>query len=166
MARIEALSREHDRQSFDCGVPKLNAFLRQQARQAQDKGLSRTFVALDDVSGSPARIVGYFTLAAAEILTQDLPPELARKFPRKIPAVVLARLAVDRREQGKGLGGALLVEALQRIARSSDQLGIAGALVDAKDEGAAAFYRHFGFAPFPSEPLRLFLPLASVKALM
>jgi GNAT superfamily N-acetyltransferase len=163
--KLEALSRDHDRQGFDCGVDDLNIFLRQQARQAQDKGLSRTFVATVADSSPPRPILGYFSLVASEALSDSLPPELARKLPTKIPAITLARLAVDRRHQGKGLGGALLAEALLHIARLSYQLRIAGTFVDAKDDSAARFYQHHGFVPLPSDPLRLFMPLARIQEL-
>lgn len=84
----------------------------------------------------------------------------------KIPAIILARLAIDRRHQGMGLGGALLAEALMHICRVSDQLGVAGAFVDAKDEAAAQFYQHHGFVPLPSDSLRLFMPLSQIRTLL
>lgn len=158
MPRVELLSREHEREHFDCGVEPLNAFLRRTARQHQERGISRTFVLTEDGK----TIFGFFTLAATEGFTGDLPSEIAKRLPSRIPAVILARLAVDVHHQGKGCGAALLAEAFLRVATASNQLGIAGLFVDAKDEQAAAYYRKFGFLPLVSNPQRLFLPLASI----
>jgi len=163
--RIEPLARSHDRERFDCGVEPLNTFLRQTARQHQEKGISRTFVLVQEADPEPKTIVGFFTLAATEGLTGNLPPEIGRRFPTRIPAVVLARLAVDKSRHGEGLGAALLAEALARVASIADGLGVAGLFVDAKDESAAAFYRKHGFVPLVSDPLRLFLPLATIRTL-
>ncbi len=165
MPKIELLSRQHDREHFDCGVEPLNLFLRQTARQHQERGISRTFV-LTEVGVTSQPIFGFFTLAATEGLTDHLPLELAKRLPMRIPAAILARLAVDRRHQGKGYGSALLAEAFVRVASALAQLGIAGLFVDAKDEPAAAFYRRFGFIPLPSHPLRLFLTSATIQSFL
>lgn len=165
MRVVEPLARDHDREHFDCGVDALNIFLRQTARQHQERGISRTFVLTEGDASNPKPILAFFTLAATEGFTDRLAPEIAKRLPAKIPAVVLARLAVSAQHQGKGYGSALLAEALSRVAAIADQLGVAGMFVDAKDEPAAAFYRKFGFAPLVSEPLRLFLPLASIRTL-
>jgi len=165
MPKIELLSRQHDRDHFDCGVEPLNLFLRQTARQHQDRGISRTFV-LTEVGVTPQPILGFFTLAATEGQTDRLPPELAKRLPARIPAAILARLAVDRRHEGKGYGSALLAEAFVRVTAASALLGIAGLFVDAKDEPAAVFYRRFGFIPLPSNPLRLFLTCASIQSFL
>lgn len=159
MPRVELLSREHGREHFDCGVEPLNAYLRQTARQHQERGISRTFVLTEGKT-----IFGFFTLAATEGFTGDLPSAIAKRLPSRIPAVILARLAVDVRHQRKGYGAALLAEAFLRVASASNQLGIAGLFVDAKDEQAAAFYRRFGFVPLVSNSRRLFLPLASIRS--
>ncbi len=166
MRVVEPLARDHDREHFDCGVAALNVFLRQTARQHQERGISRTFVLTEGDVSSPKPILAFFTLAATEGFTDRLAPEIAKRLPSKIPAVVLARLAVSAQHQGKGYGSALLAEALSRVAAIADQLGVAGMFVDAKDESAAAFYRKFGFVPLVSEPLRLFLPLASIRTLL
>jgi len=162
---VELLSRAHDREHFDCGIEALNAFLRQTARQHQEKGISRTFVLVEHGGAEPTPILGFFTLAATEGFTASLPPEIAKRFPTRIPAIILARLAVDKSRQGRGLGAALVAEALTRVASIAEQLGVAGLFVDAKDEGAAAFYRKYGFVPLVSDPLRLFLPLATIRTL-
>lgn len=159
MAEVQPLSRNHDRGSFDCGVPALNDFLRSTARQHQDKGVSRTFVLVDPQSAEPTRILGYFTLSACEGLTESLPPKLAKRLPRRIPGVLLGRLAMDQTLRSRGYGGALLVEAVRRVVATAEHIGIAGMFVDAKDDHAVAFYRKFGFVPLSSNSHRLFLPL-------
>ena len=162
-ARVEALSRDHNREAFDCGVPTLNHFLQRTARQHQKKGVSQTFVLIDDELAWPTRILGYFALTACESPTEDLPTELARGLPQKIPAVLLGRLAVDRQFQGHGFGATLLVEAIRVVAQIIPKIGICGLFVDAKDDASAAFYRHFGFVPLMSNTHRLFLPLESIR---
>lgn len=162
MAEVRPLSRQHDRTTFDCGVEALNAFLRTTAVQHQDKGVSRTFVLVDLTSITPDRILGYFTLSACEGQSHELPDALAKRLPRRIPAVLLGRLAVDQEFQRLGYGGALLIEAIRRVAATSSQIGIAGLFVDAKDAAANSFYQKFGFVPLVDDALRLFLPLASL----
>lgn len=165
MARsLEPLGQEHDRSRFDCGSEPLNSFLKRVARQHAERGLSRTFVLIDDTGGK--EIIGFFTLSATEADSAHLPPALARKLPRKIPAARLGRLAVSKTHQGQGLGSFLLVEALRKILHASSEMGIAGAFVDAKDDAAAKFYSRFGFLALPNQPLVLFLPIQTItKAL-
>ena len=155
--QILPLTGSHDRQGFDCGRTELNDWLRRIARQHQDKGLSKTYVAIREEA--PNQILGYYALTVAEIDTIYL-PEIARKrFPNRIPGVRLGRLAVDRGHQGKGLGELLLVDAIERTRRVQQQAGAVGLFVDALDERAARFYLRMGFIPSPSKPLMLFLPV-------
>ena len=140
----------------------MNLFLQRTARQHQKKGVSQTFVLIDEELAWPTRILGYFALTACESPTEDLPTEFARGLPQRIPAVLLGRLAVDRQFQGHGFGTTLMVEALRIVAEIIPKVGICGLFVDAKDDTAAAFYRHFGFVPLLSNPHRLFLPLESI----
>jgi GNAT superfamily N-acetyltransferase len=163
VAEIHPLSRKHDRASFDCGSEPLNAFLHSTARQHQDKGISRTFVLVDPNSSSPSRILGFFTLTACEAIAGDLPPKLAKRLPRTIPAVLLGRLAVNKTHQSQGYGKSLLIEAIRKVAQTATHIGVVGLFVDAKDEPAAAFYQKFGFVSLPSNPLRLFLPLDTLQ---
>ncbi|WP_141055850.1 GNAT family N-acetyltransferase [Tepidiphilus succinatimandens] len=148
----------HDRASFDCGSEPLNRYLREHATQDMRRRVAACFVALAE----GPRIAGYYTLAAASLLLADLPPSIGKKLPRypSVPAVRLGRLAVDRAFKGQGLGSALLADALARAARS--EIAAFALMVDAKDEAAAAFYRHHGFIALPDSPLTLFLPLATV----
>jgi GNAT superfamily N-acetyltransferase len=164
--RIEPLDQSHDRAGFDCGSDDLNRFLRQTARQHIEKGISSTHVLIETTATEPKPILGFFSLAACEIETASLPPHLSKKYPRRIPAARLGRLAVSVREQGKGLGATLLIAAMEKVSVASGSIGIAALFVDAKDEKAAAFYRHFGFVPLPSQPLTLFLPQADIAKLL
>jgi len=109
------------------------------------------------------KVAGYYTLASASLLLADLPASTIKKLPRypTVPAVRMGRLAVDQTFKGQGLGGALLADALHRAARSD--IAAFALMVDAKDEAAAAFYRHHGFIALPDSVLSLFLPLATVQ---
>lgn len=153
--QVQALAGDHDRQGFDCGRRELNDWLRQVARQHQDKGLSKTFVAVREEA--PARICGYYALMLAELENRHLPEAWRKKLPRRIPGVRLGRLAVDRQYQGKRLGELLLVDALTRAQRIYAEAGGIGLFVDALDEPAAGYYRYFGFEASPDNPLLLFL---------
>lgn len=159
--QIEPVSRSHNRQGFDCGVQDLNIYLRNTARQHSEKGISRTFVLVDDES--PSEILGFFTLASCEILVEKLPKKYAKKYPGRAPAVKLARLAVSRQMQRKGLGAYLMLNAMDRVLMVAEHLGIIGFFVDAKDREAVMYYKQFGFIPLPDNPLELFLPLATIR---
>lgn len=153
--QVLPLTGSHDRQGFDCGRQELNDWLWQVARQHQDKGLSKTFVATREEA--PTRICGYYALTLAELENRHLPEAWRKKLPRRIPGVRLGRLAVDRQYQGKNLGELLLVDALtraQRIHTAADGIGL---FVDAVDEQAAGYYQRFGFEASPDNPLLLFL---------
>ncbi len=154
--QVLPLTGSHDRQGFDCGRQELNDWLRQVARQHQDKGLSKTFVAVRE--DAPEHICGYYALTLAELENRHLPEAWRKKLPRRIPGVRLGRLAVDQRYQGKGLGELLLVDALTRARRIYTEAGGIGLFVDAIDERAADYYRRFGFAAAPDNPLLLFFP--------
>jgi len=150
------LAGSHDRQGFDCGRQELNGWLWQVARQHQDKGLSKTFVATREEA--PENICGYYALTLAELENHHLPADWRKKLPRRIPGVRLGRLAVDKQYQGKGLGELLLIDALKRAQRIYTEAGGIGLFVDAIDEQAAGFYRRFGFEVTPDNSLLLFLP--------
>jgi GNAT superfamily N-acetyltransferase len=156
--RVAPLDAVHDRAVFDSGSEPLDRYFREQVTQDVRRRVAACFVALTE----ERRIAGFYTLASASLLLADLPASLGKKLPRypTVPAVRLGRLAVDQIFKGQGLGGALLADALDRAARS--EIAAYAMLVDAKDESAAAFYRHHGFIPLPDSPLTLFLPLATV----
>ena len=157
--RIEALKAAHDRTTFSSGSAPLDAYFQNQLAQDIRRRVTACFVALD----AEQCIAGYFTLASASVLLADLPSSIGKKLPRypSVPTVRLGRLAVDQRFKGLGLGAALLADALDRAIAA--EIAAYALMVDAKDEPAAAFYRHHGFIALPDAPLTLFLPLATVR---
>ena len=163
--KLESLSPAHDREGFDRGVEPLNLYLQRTARQHAEKGISRTFVLVEEEAGTPRPLLGFFSLGICELLTEDMPPAFAKRYPSRVPCVRLGRLAVDRRHQGRGIGAALLIAALRKVHAACTEIGGAALIVDAKDVQAAAFYQKFQFQPFPSDPLKLYLPAATIGAL-
>lgn len=165
MLSVELLDATHARSGFDCGVEPLNRYLQQIARQHITKGISKTFVLVDEAAAAPKPVLGFFSISPCQVLGQHVPAKWAKKLPRQIPALRLGRLAVARTQQGAGYGKALLVEAILRVARVADLAGGIGLFVDAKDDAAAGFYARFGFEPTPSDPLTLFMPAATIRQL-
>lgn len=157
MLSIQPLTGRHERSAFGSGSAQLDAWLREIAQQHQKRGISKTFVAVTD--DEPSRILGYYALTACEILTEELPEDLARKLPRNVPGIRLGRLAVDHSVQGQGLGELLLMDAIARSRHVLEHVGVHALFVDAKDTSAVSFCRKYGFRPLPSDPLRLVLPL-------
>lgn len=160
MLQIEQLG-QHQRSRFDCGDEALNTFLQTLARQQQAKGISKTFVLVD--SSKPKTIIGFFSLAACEVISDNLPPLWRRKYPSKAPGAKLARLAVDRQHQGKGYGQLLMIEAMEKTLLVAENIGIIGFFVDAKHHEARTYYEQFGFISFPKHPLEMFLPLTTLR---
>lgn len=157
----EPLAPGHDVSSFDCGSDALNRFLRRHALDNQRNQSSRTYVALR----GEARVVGYYSLAAASAEFDAVPSRLAKGLARHpIPLTLLARLAVDLGEQGSGLGAGLLKDALKRFVQAQAIIGARALVVQAKDEQAAAFYRHFGFEPSPIDAFHLYLMTKDIQA--
>ena len=157
--QLAPLDAAHDRAAFLSDSEPLNRYLREQVTLDIRRRVTACFVAL----AGGQRIAGYYTLSSASLLLADLPAGTGKKLPRypTVPAVRMGRLAVDRAFKGKGLGGALLADALDRAARA--EIAAFALIVDAKDEEAGAFYRHHGFISLPDSPLTLFLPLATVQ---
>ena len=162
MLIIEKISKKHDRKKFDCGEPVLNKYLSTIARQHQTKGISKTYALLEtDISATI--IIGYYSLTMCEIQTDELPENIAKKYPQRIPGVKLGRLAIDNRHQNKGLGGFLLADAMKRVSSISDSIGVVAFFVDAKNANAKSFYKKFGFLQFKNNLLQLFLPIKTIK---
>jgi ribosomal protein S18 acetylase RimI-like enzyme len=159
----EALAAHHQRATFGCGVAELDRYFHQQVTQDIRRRVTSCFVAATISSGA---IAGYYTLASAGIPIGEVPTELLRRLPRypTLPAVRIGRLAVDGAYRGRGIGELLLFDAAARAYRA-DQANYA-LLVDAKDEHASAFYRRYGFVPYASNPLILFLPLSTAVRLI
>ncbi len=158
--RIVPLDPTWHRRTFSSGSAPLDRYFHQQVTQDVRRRVTACFVALEEPSH---RIAGYYTLASASIVLADLPVDMAKRLPRypSIPAVRLERLAVDQAFQGRGLGGVLLADAVARALRAD--IAAYALVVDAKDATAAAFYQHHGFMACASQPLTLFLPLATTQ---
>lgn len=150
----------HDLSAFDCGATALNDYLRKYAFQNQQSHAARTYVATRG-----QRVVGYYTLAAGSVRHEEPPPRVIKGLAKHpVPIILLARLAVDRTEQGKGLGAGLLKDALLRASQAADVIGCRAVLVHAKDGTAKAFYQRFGFDPSPVDELHLYLLMKDIRA--
>ncbi len=157
--RPTLLTKQHDLSGFDCGKQPLNDFLLNFALQNQAGGSSRTYVVLRE-----NRVVGYYSLAPASVLPADAPARVTKgqgNYP--VPVILMARLGLDSKEQGKGLGKALLRDALRRALQGSEAIGGRAFLVHAKDEDARAFYSKFGMEESPTNPLHLFLLFKDIR---
>ena len=159
--RIEKLRREHEVERFDCGRDELNRYLTRFALTNQQSGAAQTYVAL---SGETP--VGYYTLTVGKVAYTGAPGRLTKGLARHpVPIMLLARLAVSKNWQGKGLGSGLLKDAMRRTLQAADIAGICAFAVHAKDDSARAFYEHFGFVPSPTDPLHLFLLMKDVRSI-
>jgi GNAT superfamily N-acetyltransferase len=160
---IEKLSPDHRTDNFDCGQDVLNRFLQRFALMNQKANSAQTYVTC-----YPDRSIrGYYSLSVGSVEWDHAPLRVAQGLARHpVPVMLLARLAVDRTDQGKGLGQALLKDALLRTAQAADIAGIRALLVHAKDENARQWYEHFNLVPSPSDPLHLYLLLKDIYALI
>lgn len=153
------ISSEERVSGFDCGKTELNDFL--QKRAAKNEGrASRTFV----VSSTAGEVAGFYTLAAGAVDLSEVPGKLKRNMPNPLPVTVLGRLAVDLSHAGKGLGKAMLKEAMQRSLEASKSVGARALVVHAIDDDAVTFYAQFGFQAFPTGGRTLFLPMETIAA--
>lgn len=157
------LDASHDTAAFDCGVAELTVWLHRWALVNQRSGNASVYVACRG-----KRVVAYYALAAGGVERDRAPAAIRRGgVPNQVPCLLLARLAVDRREQGAGLGRGLLVDALRRAVRAADELGIRALLIHAADDTARAWYLHQAeFVPSPTDPLHLFLHLKHARKLL
>ena len=163
MWTVELLAKKHRRESFDCGEPSLNDWLRTRATQWSKKGLSRVFVA---THGDSDEVLGYYTLSSHHIQYDALPGEGSRGLPRiNIPAILLGRLAVDRSVAGRGLGRYLLFGAMKSALLVSDHIGTAVFEVEAANDDARAFYKSCGLISLEDDPKHLFLPMGHIRSL-
>jgi len=161
--RIEPIAREHNRKTFACKKQPLADYLHRHARQNDEGNISKTFVAVDDKN----TVQGYYSLSTSSIEFEALPEDHTRNIPKyPIPAALIAKLAVDTNCEGQGLGSKLLIDALQRIFITSEQLAIKVILVDAIDEEAKGYYHRFGFIELPGHDLKLFLPIETINQLL
>ncbi len=163
--RIEALAKRHERAGFACGAEVLDRYLHQQARQDAEKHVAAPFVLIEPPH---AEVLGYYTLSASIIDVADIAADLARKLPRypQLPVTLLGRLAVHERLKGQGCGALLLMDALHRSLTHSTEIAAMAVVVDAKNDAAVSFYRHFDFRPMQREAKRMYLPMKTVRALL
>jgi len=160
---IERLAQEHDLSLFDCGTPSLTEWLQRFARQNQQAGAAKVYVAhhRDHI------VTGYHSLTASSVGRDDAPARIAKGLANHpVGVVLLGRLAVDHRQNGKGLGKALLLDALMRTAQAAETIGIRALLVHAIDENAKRFYLHFNFEVSPVDSMHLMLLLKDLHALL
>lgn len=162
---------KHDRAAFSCGIEQVDNFLRRTANKLSKADNVRTFVMV----GSLGELIGFYAVNAHAVDYADLPAKFARTRPAhgSIPAAYISIIGVDSRSQGQGYGGDLLLDCLTRLARAADDLGIALVMLDVLDCGdpdkvskRKSLYVGYGFTPLPSNELRLFLPMATVRSLI
>ncbi len=155
MRTPEPLNAAHDIATFDCGEPSLDDWLRRRALANQGAGASRTFVVADD----RLRVLGYHALAAGAVSHVQATGAIRRKMAQPIPVLVLVRLAVDRSQQGRALGAALLKDAVLRTTAVANEIGVRALLAHALNEAAKTFYLRHGFVESPVDRLTVMLRL-------
>ena len=159
----ESIAKRHNREAFDCGEEALNEFLRRYARKSHDLGGAKTFLAIDDSDNQA--ILGFYSLSPASVAYAVTPEVVRRGLARHdVPAFRLARLAVDRKAQGQGIGGQLLLAAGKRCLLAAAEVGGVVLLIDAKNEKVAGWYASYGAVPVLDMPFTLLLPLTTIEA--
>lgn len=159
----EAIARSHDRQSFDCGDPAMNDFLRRYARQSHEQNASKTFCAID--VSAPNRMLGFYTIAPSAVAYDIVPAAMTKGLARhEVSGFKLARIATDITVAGQGLGGQLLAAAALRCLRIAAEAGGMLLIIDAKSERAAEWYASYGAERLKDRPLTLVMPLATFFA--
>jgi GNAT superfamily N-acetyltransferase len=155
----EPLDEHHILDEFSSGQPSLDAWLKRRSRANQVSGASRTYVLCEG-----SRVVGYYAVASGAVAIGTAPGRFRRHMPDPIPVVVLARLAIDQKWQGRGIGRALYNDAARRVLQAADAIGVRGILVHAISEEAKKFYMALGFDPCAGEPTSLVITLADIRA--
>lgn len=161
---IEKLEKRHDRAAFSCGVEDLDSYLQKYAGQNEKAGLSQHFIAV--ATAGDSKILGYYALSSGSVAFDLVPDDLKKRLPKyPIPVAHLGRLAVDQTFQGNGLGADLLLDALARISRVADEIGIHAVEVVAIDDVAKRFYDKCGFRSLQDDPRHMYLPMKVVRQL-
>ena len=160
---VEPLARRHKRDNFSCGAEPLDRYLKTQASQDKKRRFAAPYVAVTDDN----IVIAYYVLSSFRIDHPDLPEDERKKLPKypNLPATLLGRLAVDQNYRGQGIGEYMLLHALKRCNDLSSEIASYAVVVDAKDDAAITFYRHFNFRVFPSTANRLYLPMKQVAKL-
>ena len=160
--RIEKLRRDHALDAFDCGQDDLNRWLQKFALQNQSANVAQTYLGL-----AGDFVVGYYSLVVGQVEYGGAPERLQKGLARHpVPVMLLARLSVHREWQQRGVGRALLRDAVLRTLQAADLAGIRALAVHAKDEGAKRYYEQFDFAASPTDPLHLFVLLKDIRRLV
>jgi GNAT superfamily N-acetyltransferase len=161
LAAPESLAPHHELDAFESGVATLDEWLKRRARRNEADGASRTFVLCEG-----PRVVGYYSLAAGSVLHTAATGKLRRNMPDPVPALLLARLAVDRAWHGKGLGADLLSDAVSRAVGAAQTIGVRAILVHAISDEAKAFYEKHGFRTSPIEPMTLMVTIDEARRML
>lgn len=156
--KFEKLNRGHSRKKFDCGEQSLNRYIQRFARQNAQNNLGETYV----LTNNSKDILGFYTISTAS-LDYDVYPQKKGLPKYAIPSALIGRLAVDQNHQRNGYGKLLLVNALKRILKVSDEIGIHCIAVDAKDDSAKKFYQYFGFEELLDEENHLYISVQKVR---
>jgi GNAT superfamily N-acetyltransferase len=154
----ERLTREHEIAAFSSGEPALDDWLKRRALANEESGASRTYV-----MSVGRRVVGYYALATGAVARAEVSGRVRRNMPNPIPVMVLGRLAIDQAYQGRGLGAALLRDAILRTLQAADIAGIRAILVHAISEDAKRFYERCGFSPSPLDPMTLMITVGDAQ---
>jgi GNAT superfamily N-acetyltransferase len=163
LSPVVPLAPEHDLGRFSCGKPEMDEWLRLHALTNHRLGATRTYVTCE--TGGVVR--GYHSLAASSVLFRDVPDRVRRGLGRyPVPVILLARLAVDLRFQGSGVGGSLLIDALARCHQVAQLIGVRAVVVDALDDDARRFYERYDFEPSPTHPYQLLLLMHDLEAML
>ena len=158
----EPIRKSHNREAFDCGEEALNEFLRRYARKSHELGGAKTFLAIDD--SDDTSILGFYSLSPASVEYARAPEIVRRGLARyDVPGFRLARLAVDRKVQGRGLGGQLLLAAGRRCLLAAAEVGGVVLVIDAKNPKVAGWYASYGAVPLVDAQLTLLLPLSTIE---
>jgi GNAT superfamily N-acetyltransferase len=159
----DPIHKKHDREAFDCGEAALNEFLRRYARKSHELGGAKTFLAIDGADHET--ILGFYSLSPASVDYARIPEIVRRGLARHdLPGFRLARMAVDLRRHGQGLGGQLLLAAGRRCLLASAEVGGVVLVIDAQNARVAGWYASYGAVPLLDAPFTLLLPLATLDA--
>ena len=159
---IEKLSKQHDRAGFDCGVPKLNLFLQQQARSQANQGFGVTWVAVEE---GQLTILGYVTVSMGHIEFDHADPAVTARLPRyPIPVIRVGKLATDIKFQGRGIGSLLLAFAARMAISTADKVGCYALELEAADDNVFQYYLKKGFLPLQVGSLRLYQPVETLRS--
>jgi GNAT superfamily N-acetyltransferase len=158
---VEKLAPDHDLTRFHCGRRVIDDWLRKWARQSEALDSATTWVAC---AASSRTVVGFYSLTTGSVTHEDAPKRIRRGMPRyRIPVIILARLGVDLLHQDKKLGRALLMDAMLRVAKAANEVGVRALMVHALDEETRGFYERWGFEQSPLHELQLFLPMKRIR---